>query len=489
MRKRLVIAGGLALACGGDDAGNSDAARGADGPRGADAAGADAAQTRLTVRVHRVEPLTGDDTVPGQFLVFQDGDGPWQLLTGNGGVYTTEVVSDRYGIGHGCVVPALRYTRLQLIHATTAERTEIDLEACEGPARTRRLDVSVSGLGADQTVAVRTRFGGLTARTNGGSSVLLPAEATEAVAVVTTSSVPVRYARLGALAAQGDLALSVDAATVGMPAQAVPLAVPALAPDEAATVATHSVILGGVPYDLVTGRLRTTAPTSYPAPPVGFLAAGDLQVRRYNLLSASRQRMVTATVSEATPWAPQLPAPYTAAAPTLTAQPFLRPTFEVTPLAPGGGAITSYLLAAESSNPSGTITSSAIVVALSSGWVGAGPVTYQVPDLTGLPGWNAALAVPARQAVFASVGVQLDTGMPGTDGHVQTLSSMTHVIGEYCGDGVTTSPEACDTGGESATCDADCTTVMCGDGTINGSAGEDCDPPGGGTCSPTCTLL
>jgi cysteine-rich repeat protein len=44
-----------------------------------------------------------------------------------------------------------------------------------------------------------------------------------------------------------------------------------------------------------------------------------------------------------------------------------------------------------------------------------------------------------------------------------------------CGNGVVTAPEACDDGGESATCDTDCTTALCGDGTTNGAAGETCD--------------
>jgi hypothetical protein len=44
-----------------------------------------------------------------------------------------------------------------------------------------------------------------------------------------------------------------------------------------------------------------------------------------------------------------------------------------------------------------------------------------------------------------------------------------------CGDGVVQAGEDCDTGGESATCNEDCTTAMCGDGVINAAAGEQCD--------------
>ncbi|MDH5718508.1 MAG: DUF1566 domain-containing protein, partial [Spirochaetia bacterium] len=61
----------------------------------------------------------------------------------------------------------------------------------------------------------------------------------------------------------------------------------------------------------------------------------------------------------------------------------------------------------------------------------------------------------------------------------------------YCGDGFidAANGENCDgdgagTGGETASCDIDCTTVSCGDGHANSAAGEDCDTSG--TDSASC---
>jgi cysteine-rich repeat protein len=60
-----------------------------------------------------------------------------------------------------------------------------------------------------------------------------------------------------------------------------------------------------------------------------------------------------------------------------------------------------------------------------------------------------------------------------------------------CGDGVTDAPEECDDAGESASCDADCTLAECGDGTLNTTAGEECDDgnttPGDG-CDASCLI-
>jgi cysteine-rich repeat protein len=59
-----------------------------------------------------------------------------------------------------------------------------------------------------------------------------------------------------------------------------------------------------------------------------------------------------------------------------------------------------------------------------------------------------------------------------------------------CGDGVTSGTEACDSDGvDSADCNADCTAVACGDGHVNGAAGEACDDgntAGGDGCGPGC---
>ncbi len=61
--------------------------------------------------------------------------------------------------------------------------------------------------------------------------------------------------------------------------------------------------------------------------------------------------------------------------------------------------------------------------------------------------------------------------------------------GPACGDGTVDPDEACDDGGETASCDADCTPVSCGDGQHNRAAGEGCDDGNnedGDACSATC---
>jgi hypothetical protein len=59
-----------------------------------------------------------------------------------------------------------------------------------------------------------------------------------------------------------------------------------------------------------------------------------------------------------------------------------------------------------------------------------------------------------------------------------------------CGDGEINGDDTCDDGGESATCDDDCTEVECGDGNVNEAAGEDCDDEvETATCDDDCTAV
>ncbi len=86
----------------------------------------------------------------------------------------------------------------------------------------------------------------------------------------------------------------------------------------------------------------------------------------------------------------------------------------------------------------------------------------------------------------------VESGEACDDGGESTTCNFDCTI-SACGDSVVnmTAGEDCDDGGESANCDADCTFAICGDGTLNVTAGEQCDDgnttPGGG-CDPFCMI-
>ncbi|MEZ4442749.1 MAG: hypothetical protein R3B72_26880 [Polyangiaceae bacterium] len=107
--------------------------------------------------------------------------------------------------------------------------------------------------------------------------------------------------------------------------------------------------------------------------------------------------------------------------------------------------------------------------------------------------------VPACGDGFDQVGEACDGDGMGNGGETATCNLDCTVAS--CGDGVVnaTAGEACDgdgmgNGGETATCNLDCTAASCGDGVVNASAGEACDGDGMGvggetaTCNADCTV-
>jgi len=57
-----------------------------------------------------------------------------------------------------------------------------------------------------------------------------------------------------------------------------------------------------------------------------------------------------------------------------------------------------------------------------------------------------------------------------------------------CGNGMQDAGEACDDGGESATCNTNCTVSSCGDGVVNATAGESCDKGNEFDCPDDCGI-
>lgn len=96
------------------------------------------------------------------------------------------------------------------------------------------------------------------------------------------------------------------------------------------------------------------------------------------------------------------------------------------------------------------------------------------------------LLAAAQTPVDYSAGHLVPQGL--TDVRAQ-LPSGRFRFSSHCGDGVLQTDEECDTRGESATCNIDCTKALCGDGMRNATAGEACDAvfdaPG---CNSDCTL-
>jgi cysteine-rich repeat protein len=145
------------------------------------------------------------------------------------------------------------------------------------------------------------------------------------------------------------------------------------------------------------------------------------------------------------------------------------------------GTVTSDVGTVTTGNTAGDTTVVADMPTLSDGAVAT--ITFDVLINDPLP--VGAPTMSAQGAVTTAVLTDLPTDDP-EDATSSTDPTVTTLV--YCGSGVIDAGEVCDDAGESATCDIDCTDVVCGDGTTNVSAGEECDAAGESTtCDADCT--
>ena len=110
---------------------------------------------------------------------------------------------------------------------------------------------------------------------------------------------------------------------------------------------------------------------------------------------------------------------------------------------------------------------------------------------TNLPG-ECASGITACQLgaiVCESTHPPTDEICDGLDNNCDGTTDEGNVCAPVCGNGAVDAGEACDDGGESATCNDDCTAAVCGDGKINATANEACDDGGeSATCNANCTV-
>lgn len=115
------------------------------------------------------------------------------------------------------------------------------------------------------------------------------------------------------------------------------------------------------------------------------------------------------------------------------------------------------------------------------------PTTGDV-STSGSGGATTGTTEPAGSSTGDSSSTSAGSSTGGSSTGSSTGSSSTGEPPPTCGDGVVDVGEACDAGGESKDCNADCTAAACGDGQLNVSAGEACDAGGESVdCNADCT--
>jgi len=140
---------------------------------GADAAApdADAENTGVTIKTFAEGvPFSTGRTENAMLVAFQDGDGPWAVLSGVGGVYHANPISPRYGVAVGCVATR---SRVDVYYLAISDTRDVLATGCAGTIETARLSVDLKGVLPDELGEVWV--GRAAARVQGGGAFALDA--------------------------------------------------------------------------------------------------------------------------------------------------------------------------------------------------------------------------------------------------------------------------------------------------------------------------
>ena len=482
MKRAKTLPGGAWLlplaACGGGGAEAPDGSPGVDGEDG---------RATITLTIYATGQFDAEHLGEIDQALVQDGDGAWVAMTESGGTYTARVLGPAYGLATLCVEDGPNGSRsISVQQRTLLESTTLSAVGCRERS-TIRVSGRATGLTSQSGVS-RTH----TASTRGidilGLDEMyefhLPPGPTELVSITLPdgAGAPNQVTRTALLDLTSDTTLNVDFSS----ARVLPTSTVAAPTATGFGVATTRLVA-------TTGELLIHRTSSFNGPmefaqlPPELARPGDsyrVQLRWAEPSGDGPARQWSTTVAGAQgPFTPTLAPPWNVGAAAIT-------------LAPNPRTIHPIVSDGAVAEPAATIGVTAFGVAedeqaalswaveLSPDWVTqTGSTSYTLPDLSSAPGWS-------NLYTFGSYGgVTWSTNRvePGSTPALTRSAGKSGRTGEYCGDGTVNGPEVCDTAGDSATCDGDCTPVVCGDEFVN-LAVEQCDPPQSGFCTAMCQL-
>lgn len=352
-------------------------------------------------------------------VAFQDGDGPWRGLAGDGGVYHAAVSDERYGVAIVCVG---EFPTVDVYYQALADTRELLTRGCPHPAETAHIQVDLGDV--PDAAAVSIGAASASAHRTGVIEVDAPKGPADVFArrygvATDQDSIDVVAYRGPALDVQSDQHLAIDLTAAGRPLEFHPLRVDGV-PTGLASILDLSV---NSRYFTPHSYTEWTLHTSHAADPIGapvdrwatidptMRAPGDVAsviVALSSLPSSGRFTSQIARSSTATPASQSVELPAVMVADAPITNPTGNPRVSVTvPIVPSKLGNISYVTAVY---PHGS--GLGWLVTIQPGWAaGQTSVTVAPPDLSGIPGWTPGLEFPASDAVDWSIG-WIDRNMP-----------------------------------------------------------------------------
>lgn len=352
-----------------------------------------AAGTEIVFTAYPADVLArdGGSTDVG-FVAIQDGDGPWQVVTGQNGVYKARVQNKRYGVavackGHRQGSSSSTYSGVDVMLTTTDESTALNSYSCYTPAAPKVVTGSVTGeTGTDLAEVQVSSFERLQPAETRTFSFHAPTRRLSVFGITrpvgSSSSSPSRVVRAPDVDTAVTSSVNVDfSQSMELATQPLTLAT------RPGTVTVSSGVYSNNDFYV---QARGTA-TSYRVVPASMLNAGDLiRVSATHTTDDLGWEISNLFLAQPAPASIGFGQPLTAAAPSFPAGAQRLPVFSFTA---GGATLANVSYDAVASTSTETQERS-LHVSLSRGWLGGDrAVSYSFPDLSGIAGWQDSMAL------------------------------------------------------------------------------------------------
>ena len=347
------------------------------------------------------------------YLLFQDGDGPWNQLHGTNGTYSAYSTTGRYTVATICGLgtDTLSFGSVVLYYLGVSDTTRVQLTGCVDTRSRVHVTAQLNGIPSGQQGEVY--FGGtLGAQATGDSPFKADVVRGEPVDVLVSSlidNVPQKVYRGPALDGLADQTLQYDVGALGAPPESQPLEVTGLDPMDNLQVQSFlSTRPSQASWFVDLRPFSTTPPDHFSSVPVAAGRQPD-DITEVSILVASAHacgvehtlyRSVNAMMKTPAATTLALPAPWCLENPTFDTTALHRATLTL-PEAPAGSTSIDYT--AQLSSVGGSHSRSWDLT-IGAGWLaGRGAVTLTTPDLDAVIDAPITFALPADRDVFSLI--------------------------------------------------------------------------------------
>jgi len=324
----------------------------------------------VTIRVYDGPFATGA-THDAELVGFRDGDGAWQALVGQDGVYHAHVDADRFGVAMGCTTPTSKTMRIS--ERALHEGPNVDLIRCSVNFFDSTTSGHVTGLSQNDIAVVAANLTATQVFGSGDGSWQLSTLgntdmfATLVVGAVATSTIRRRDVT-------GGSTVDFDFVSEGKPVVTDSFT----AHDASGTVSTYLEAPNGY-YPLAPFTSpNNLPPTSYQQLPAGMLGPDEL----YDVQYQGTNNRTASKLTRGGPVEVQLMPELSVPAPTLVNDPAPRVTWTLPPSAITSLPVVLYSMSATTTDPF-TLQSRTWSIDISEAWARASATTsYALPDLS-----------------------------------------------------------------------------------------------------------